>query len=457
VSDTTQMFPGDDPNRTVVGGIDPNKTQVGGGLGAVSSDADPYRTQMPSAVRSVALECLVENSYALAPEANHTHILARLTGVNAGGGFGQRMPVNVCLVLDRSGSMEGPPLDYMKQACGYVVDLLEPSDILSIVAFEDTAQVIMPARRVVNRALIKEHIMRLDVGNTTNLYDALALAGSQVSSVANPGYVNRALLFTDGEPTAGNKDFSSIVGQVVEQKSRGITFTALGFGYEYNEELLSAIAKRSGGNYYYITRPELIPEIFRKELESLMMVTARNVRLRIRLSRWSQVRQVYGKLPTYGTRSAEVTLADLEKGETQTALIQMELGARPGGTYRVAVVEAIYDDSVTGRTETVSADAVVQFTADAALLAAGENPMVKNEIQIAEASRNLERTVMGMKTQQISTTQAVEEMEKTRMMLLDQGKTLQAQDMQAAIDQIRQGAAAEKTLIGIQLDREKTR
>ena len=187
------------------------------------------------------------------------------------------------------------------------------------------------------------------------------------------------------------------------------------------------------------------------------MVTARNVRLRIRLSRWSQVRQVYGKLPTYGTRSAEVTLADLEKGETQTALIQMELGARPGGTYRVAVVEAIYDDSVTGRTETVSADAVVQFTADAALLAAGENPMVKNEIQIAEASRNLERTVMGMKTQQISTTQAVEEMEKTRMMLLDQGKTLQAQDMQAAIDQIRQGAAAEKTLIGIQLDREKTR
>ncbi len=158
----------------------------------------------------------------------------------------------------------------------------------------------------------------LQVGNTTDLYGGIQLGASQIASVASPGYVNRALLFTDGEPTAGTKDFASIVGQVAEQKTAGITITALGFGMEYNEELLAAIAKRSGGNYYYITRPELIPEIFRKELETLMNVVARNVKMRVHMSRWVQVRQIYNKLPTFGHRSAEVTLADLERGQTQT-------------------------------------------------------------------------------------------------------------------------------------------
>jgi Ca-activated chloride channel family protein len=266
------------------------------------------------------------------------------------------------------------------------------------------------------------------------------------------------LLFTDGEPTAGIKDFSSIVGQVAEQKSRGITLTALGFGMDYNEELLASIAKRSGGNYYYITRPELIPEIFRKELETLMNIVARNVKMRVHTSRWVQVRQIYNKLPAFGHRSAEVTLADLERGQTQTAIIELELGNRPGGTYRVAKVEVVYDDSVTAASESVSADVIVEFTADEGLIAGGVNDQVLREIEVAEASRNLEKTVMGMRTQQVSPADAIRELEKTQMMLMDQGKTLQAHEIQNAIDQIKQGGGAEKTLMGtiIDLDRGKS-
>ncbi len=450
MDDRTQMIPPNDPNRTQIGGFDPNATQLGQPMAP-----DMNRTSMAGSMRAITLDCAVENSCALSTQSTREHVLVKVTG--SGTAMGTRMPLNLCLILDRSGSMEGPPMDYMKRACGYVVDLLEPNDVLSIVAFTDQAELIMPARRVVNRQLIKEHINRLEVGNTTDLYGGIAMGASQVASVASQGFVNRALLFTDGEPTAGNKDFNSIVGQVTEQKSRGITFTALGFGSEYNEELLAAIAKRSGGNYYYITRPELIPEIFRRELETMMMTVARNVKLRTQLSRWTQVRQIYNKLPVFGHRSAEVTLADLERGEVQTAILELELAARPGGKYRVAKVECIYDDSCTGRTETATADIVVEFTTDAALIAAGFNPDVQREIEVAEASRNLERTVMGMRTQQIAPGDAIRELEKTQSLLIQQGKTLQAQDIANAIQEIRQGAGAEKTLIGITLDREKTR
>jgi len=450
--DSTQMIPPNDPNRTQIGGIDANRTQMSNGV----MMPDMNRTAMAGSMQALVLECVPENTYALATSNTRQHVLVKMTG--SGMSMGARMPLNLCLILDRSGSMEGPPMDYMKRACSYVVDLLEPNDVLSIVAFTDQAEVVMPARKVVNKALIKQHIDMLQVGNTTDLFGGIQLGAAQIASVASPGYVNRALLLTDGEPTAGNKDFQSIVGQVAEQKSRGITVTALGFGMEYNEELLAAIAKRSGGNYYYITRPELIPEIFRKELETLMNVVARNVKVRVHMSRWVQVRQIYGKLPTFGQRSAEVMLADLERGQTQTAIVELELGNRPGGKYRVAKVEVVYDDSVTARTESVVGDVVVEFTSDTSLVAANVNPQVQREIEVAEASKNLEKTVMGMRTQQVSPADAMRELEKTRSMLIQQGKTLQAQDIEKAMNEIRQGAGAEKTLMGtiINLERGKS-
>ena len=91
--------------------------------------------------------------------------------------------------------MEGEPIEYVKRACEYVVDMLEPNDILSIVTFEEQVDVLMPARRVVNKALVKEHIRRIEVGNTTNLYDGLMAGCMQISAVqshngsAGPGAV----------------------------------------------------------------------------------------------------------------------------------------------------------------------------------------------------------------------------------------------------------------------------
>ena len=445
--DNTQMLPPDD-DRTRIVEPSGQSTQMFGGA--------PTAMGMP--LQALTMECVAGNKYAMATETSREHILVSLRSMDIAGG--RRLPLNLALIIDRSASMEGEPLDYVKRACSYVVDLLEPTDILSVVVFEEQVQVIMPARRVVNKNLIKEHINRIEPGNTTNLYDGLAAGCSQVAGVHAEGYVNRALVFTDGEPTAGLKDFSSIVGMIAEQKSRGITVTALGFGPEYNEELLAGIARRSGGNYYYIARPDLIPEVFRKELEVLMSTVARNLHLKLNLSRWVQVRQAYGKLPVYGPRTAEVTLSDLERGGAQSALWEIDLNARPAGIYRVARAELSYDDSISGKPERLVQDIVFEFTPDRALVQANVSQSVQREIEVAEASRNLERTVMGMRTQQISPVAAMQELERTRTILIQQGKNDQAQDVQQAIDSIKQGGGgAEKTLMGTiyDLDRGKSK
>jgi Ca-activated chloride channel family protein len=409
---------------------------------------DMGKTAMVGSVKTLDIECIPGNRYALSTGPTREHVLIQLrSGAIA---TGRRLPLNLALVVDRSGSMEGEPLEYVKQACGYVVDLLEPNDTLSVITFAEQVEVLVPARRVINKSLLKEHINRIEVGNTTNLYDAIVAGCQQVAATRSEGYVNRVLLLTDGDPTAGIKDFASIVGQAAEQKSRGITLTALGFGPDYNEELMAGIARRTGGNYYYISRPELIPEVFRKELESLMTLVARNMRLRMSLSRWVQLRQVYGRqYNTPDPRHAEMGLVDMERGSAMSILCDLEFAPHPAGIFRVAKAELFYDDTSSGRTEVLAGDIEIEFTRDPALVQAGVNPMVQQEFEIAQASRNLEKTIMGMKTQQISAMHATMELQKTMSLLASQGRMAEAADVKNAITSIQQGGAdAEKTLIG---------
>lgn len=441
------------------GGMGPGgePTQLGGYY--PSPGMEPGRTVMAGAPGGIDLTVIPGNRYALATANSRERVLCQVSA--SGMLAGRRLPLNLALVIDRSGSMEGEPLEYVKRACAHVVDLLEPSDILSVITFEDRAEVVMPARRVVNKALIKEHINRIEPGNTTNLFEGLMTGASQIASVASDAYVKRMLVLTDGEPTAGTKDFQSIVGGVAEQKSRGIAVTALGFGPDYNEELLAGMARRSGGNYYYISRPELIPEVFRKELDALLTITAKNLRLRLLLSRWVSVRQVYGQQPSFGNRTAEVMLPDLERGAAISTLVEMELGRRPAGSYRVARVQLAYDDCVGGQMNLqLEQDVTFEFVTDPSLVASGVNPVVQREVEIAQASRNLERTMMGLKTQQITVGAAAAELQRTQMLLTQQGRTQQAGEIAQALQGLRQGSGdVEKTLIGaiIDLDQGKQR
>jgi len=414
--------------------------------------ADPARTTMGAPPGVLTFEALGGNRYALAPRNGLEHGLFQVSA--PGDLSGRRMPVNLALVIDRSGSMEGEPLEYVKQACSHVVDLLEPSDILSVVTFAETVEVVMPARRVVNRQLIKEHLNRIQVGNTTNLFDGLVAGAGQVASVRSEGYVNRVLILTDGEPTAGVKDFQSIVGCVAEQKSRNIVTTALGFGPDYNEELLAGMARRSGGNYYYISRPELIPEVFRKEMETLLTLTAQNLHLTLHLARWVRLHRFLGLDGAISDRTAEVDLPDLERGAVASALTELELERRPPGTYRVARALLRYDNCVTGASgEQLEADLVFEFVTDSSLLASGVNPVVRQAVEISQASRNLEQTMMGIKTQQLGQGVAVAELERTQMLLSKSGRTEQAAEVTRAIEDLRQGSGdVEKTLIGTVMD-----
>ena len=453
------MNPNFDPNKTQSApppGADPARTQaMAPGLGAAA------RTTAMAPVRALQVEVVPSREATMANGPAREQFLVALTAGQGDTFLGPaaRTPMNLCLVIDRSGSMEGPPLEYVKQACRYVVDLLTPNDVLSIVTFDETAQVLMSPQRVTQKQPILDGIARLTIGNTTNLYDGVNLGLQQIAQAQETGRASRMLLLTDGEPTVGVRDFPSLVNAAAAVRERGTTLTLLGFGPDYNEELLAAMAKRAGGNHYYVSRPELIPEIFRAEIEKLMTVVARNLRLRLKLARWVEARSVAGQTPSPGQREFDVPLADLERGSSIEHILDLEFPNHPLGWYRVASGTLEYEDCLNSGNAALDLDFVIEFTADPARYSAPPNARVASAAQVVAASRAVERTILGMKTQALSPQAAIAELQKTQALLLAEGRVAEAQEVTQALRALQSGQTgeAEKTLMGtvVHLDQGK--
>jgi Ca-activated chloride channel family protein len=324
--------------------------------------------------------------------------------------------------------------------------MLTPNDILSIVTFEETVDVLMAPQKVTSKQPIKDGIQRLSPGNTTNLYDGMTLGLQQVTGVQDPGRATRMVVLTDGDPTAGVKDFGALGQFASEIKSRGITCTFLGFGPDYNEELLASLAKRSGGNYYYIPQPQMIPDVFRIELDKLMSTVARNLQLTVKPARWVSMRAPQA---TSGTE-VSIPLTDLERGSSISQVFDFEFSNHPLGWYRIAAGKLTYEDLLQGKTESVDLDFIIEFTADAARYSAPQNPLVASAAQVALASKVVEKTIMGLKTGMLTQMGAIQELQKTQMLLTSEGRAAEAQEVTMALRAIRSGdtSGAEKTLMG---------
>lgn len=454
--DPTQAF---DPNRTVLAGQDANRTQAM----PAPPGVDPNRTTAIPASQGLQVTVTASRPATMANGPAREQYLLEITAPNTPGlpgvaASGPRTPLNLCLVIDRSGSMEGPPLEYAKQACNYVVDLLGPNDLLSIVVFDETVEVLMAPQRVTDRQAIKNGIAQLAPGYTTNLYDGMTLAAQQLAKVDDANHATRMVVLTDGEPTAGIKDFHPLVEHAGDIKSKGITCTFLGFGPEYNEELLAALAKKSGGNYYYIPQPQLLPEIFRAELEKLMTVASTNLSLSLNFARWVNLRGATGYTGSGGDREISLDLADLERGSTMQVVVDLEFPNHPLGHYRVGGGRLSHA-LIGGATEFVDVDLIMEFTADAARYSAPVDPKVAAASQISAASRAVERTMMGLKTQQITSAAAIADLQRTQALLMQDGRLQEAQEVTQAMQAIQRGdlGGAEKTLMGtvVQLDQGK--
>ena len=180
-----------------------------------------------------------------------------------------------------------------------------------------------------------------------------------------------------------------------------------------------------------------------------MTTVARNLKLDVKLARWVSMRAPQ----VQSSGEAQIALADMERGTTLQQVFDFDFSNHPLGWYRVAAGRLTYDDTLTGKTETIDLDFVLEFTADSARYSAPVNPRVAQASQIIAASRVVEKTIMGLKTGAITSMGAVAELQKTQMLLMQEGRTAEAQEVTMALRAIQSGdtGQAEKTLMGTML------
>lgn len=240
-----------------------------------------------------------------------------------------RAPLNLSLVLDRSGSMGGEKLDAVKEAATLLVQRLAPTDTLSVVAYDDTVTTIAaPATGAEQQDLVHD-IRAIGTGGCTNLSGGWLQGRKYVEANAREGAVSRILLLTDGLANRGITDHGKLVGLCREAAARGVTTTTIGFGAGYDEDLLAAMADAGGGGAYYIERPDQAPGVFDEELSGLLSIAAQNVAVDISLSNRIESCRVLHSYPSSQANGVlSLQVGDLYAREPRPVL--MEFLLKPG-------------------------------------------------------------------------------------------------------------------------------
>jgi Mg-chelatase subunit ChlD len=190
------------------------------------------------------------------------------------------LPLNLCLVIDRSSSMRGDRLIQVKEAAQRIVDQLGRHDYFALITFNDHADIVIPSQRVLDKTELKYKIGTIDAAGGTEMATGLALAAQEMQRSMMGRSISRMLLLTDGR-TYG--DESRCVQIVRRSQERQIGLTALGIGHEWNEDLLETMAAHENSRAHYITSAAEIARVFGEEVERMHSIFAQGVQLHIRL------------------------------------------------------------------------------------------------------------------------------------------------------------------------------
>lgn len=295
----------------------------------------------------------------------------------------ERLPLNLAAVVDRSGSMDGPKLDYTKQALLFLVDQVAPQDQLAVITYDDEVQTLFPSQPITHKDMVKAKLARIRSGGATNLSGGLATGMQQVAPHAGPDRVSRTLLMTDGLANRGVTDPAVLTGWVRTWRERGLTLSTLGVGDDFNEDLLVALAEAGGGNFHYVADPDQIPAIFAGELDGLLQVVAQGLHLKIEAEPGVAITGVIGYPPGGTPHAVGLPLPDIYSGEVKSLLISLEVAAPAP---KLARITLDYMPAQAGAgPETLTVDVTATITEDEGLLAAPPDPEVRRQLSLARA------------------------------------------------------------------------
>lgn len=302
----------------------------------------------------------------------------------------QIRPVNLSLVIDKSGSMaDADKLVRVKAAMQTLVSQLRPTDTLSIVLFDSEARVLLPAQKLADKDRVKRMIGEVEPGSSTNLNAGLMLGFEQAMRVRDPEATNRVVLLTDGIANQGVTDPELISRAAKEFLRKGIDLSTVGVGRDLNQDLLQELARSGRGLYHFVADPKDIEKVFVKELQSLLSPVAKAPTLEIRFGEGFVLEHVYGYEPRIGKDSVTIPLATMNSGMTEVVLLRLRARSVRASADSLRVSARLsFEDVEKGRKTVVSGDALVSVGGVGASGSLEDRSVAKN-LAIAQLAQSI--------------------------------------------------------------------
>ena len=261
------------------------------------------------------------------------------------------LPLNLCLVLDRSGSMSERPLEMVKEAAIGIIEKLKPGDRISVVSFDHRAKVVVPNQLVNNIIPIKQKIRLMVADGGTSIDEGMRLGIKEIA-YHKQHCVSRIFLLTDGENEHGDNKRCIKLAELASEYN--ITIDTLGFGEHWNQDILEQISDSAQGTLAYIEQPEQAIFEFERLLARAQSVGLTNSSLtvevmpKVRLAELKPVAQVAPEtieLPiSLEGNHFTVRLGDLMMDRPRIILINFYINQLSPGTHKIAAVQLRYDN-----------------------------------------------------------------------------------------------------------------
>ncbi|MBI5215811.1 MAG: VWA domain-containing protein [Ignavibacteriae bacterium] len=308
----------------------------------------------------------------------------------------KRKPMNLSVVLDRSGSMaDARKIDYAKSALNYLIDNLTGEDYFSLVIYDDRVDVLVTPQQVRDKRRLKNLVSEIEPRGSTNLGGGM-IEGFQVAEkFVTKELVNRVILLSDGLANQGITDPGELNRTASSYRNKSISLSTMGVGLDYNENLMLSLAESGGGNYYYIESPNQLASIFERELRGLSAIVAQNAFIELELGRGVTVSDVIGSSWNRDSETRIIHLGDLYGNEHRNLTVELNI-PEGNGTKRVATGTLKYESRKIDKRRFPTFTVEIYYTDDIAELDKSKNIEVQGKVDVALSTRKVEQAMVAL-------------------------------------------------------------
>jgi Ca-activated chloride channel family protein len=300
----------------------------------------------------------------------------------------KRLPLNVAVVLDKSGSMgSGGKMENAKRGAIEVIERLTRDDIFSLVVYDSRPRVVIPAQRVRDKEWLIRTISDIYAGGSTALYGGVTFGASEVREHMSWKYINRIILLSDGLANVGPQSTGELAHLGRSLGMEGITVSTIGVGLDYNEDLMTALAATSGGNSYFASTGRELPRIFAEEIGEAMTVVARDVRIYIDCGDGVRPVTVIGREGDMSEKQMSVKVGELYGKNDKYALFEVEVPRdEPGQNLEAAQITVEYVDPHTNETMRDRQKVTIAYAADEKVVEKNKDKRVVKDAVLTRTS-----------------------------------------------------------------------